>query len=392
MRLRTSINWLLALVMLLFIASLALLQIEGARRSTAAEMAAGTRVTTQLLEYFIATLNPAPGETAPAALARVLEPGGRIRAHDLQVLDAAGTVLHASPPSPWKAGRAAPQWFTRLVAPPVSSITLPVGDGQLLIQPDTSRMVLDAWDELLNLFWLTLLLFALLNLLVYWFAGRALKENHIWQQLIQQHIEEERRRLAHELHDEVGQLLTAVRSIATSLSKRLQGQDELQASAHMIVEVSGQMYDAMHGMVRRLRPLVLDRLGLQAALQELVDAQAQRYPGLRFRLVVTGNINRAAPDVAIAAFRLVQESLTNVVRHANATQVEILVDAAERLTLTVQDDGRNSRGQPDADSERFGLIGMRERAESLGGSFHWQQDNSGVRVVAQLPLRREAGA
>ncbi len=387
MSLRTSINWLITLVMLLFIASLALLQIHAARRATAAEMEAGTRVTTQLLENLVATLAPAPGESAPAALARVLQQAGRIRAHDLQVLAADGSVLHDSPPSPWKAGRNAPSWFTQLVAPPVATQTLVVGEGRLLIAPDTSRMVLDAWDELLNLFWLSGVLFALLNLLVFWFAGRALKENHMWQRLIQRRIEEERRRLAHELHDEVGQSLTAVKSIATSLVSRTRdSQPELAQAAQLIVDQSAQMYDAMHGMVRRLRPLLLDRLGLQAALQELVDTQQARHPQLQFRLSCSGDLARAGADVAIAAFRLVQESLTNVVRHAAATQVDIQVDAAERLHIRVQDDGRNARDPAAADTEHYGLVGMRERTEALGGHFHWQQDASGVRVDAQLPL------
>lgn len=390
MSLRSTINWALSLILVLFIASLALLQMYGARRSTAAEIEAATRISTQLLQFVISTLAPEPGETLPMALARVLEQGGRVRAHDLQLLDAQGQVLHVSPPSPWKAGRDAPRWFTQLVAPPVSSVSLAVGDGELQIVPDTSRMVLDAWDELLNLFWLTLGLFALLNLLVYWFTGRALKENHVWHQLIQQRIEDERRRLAHELHDEIGQSLTAVRSIATSLASRTRDDPVLQSQAQLIVEQAGQMYDAMHGMVRRLRPLVLDRLGLQAALQELVEAQQQRHPGLAFQLTIQGNLGRASPEVAIAAYRLVQESLTNVVRHAAATAVEIRVVADERLQLVIHDNGRALRQQPDAGQQRYGLIGMRERAEALGGGFHWQQDSSGVRVTAQLPLRKEA--
>lgn len=387
MSLRSSINWLITLVMLLFIASLALLQIHAARRSTAAEMEAGTRVTTQLLENLVSTLAPLPGESAPVALARVLQQAGRIRAHDLQVLAGDGSLLHLSPASLWKPGREAPRWFTRLVEPQVSGEVLAVGEGSLRIQPDTSRMVLDAWDELLNLFWLSLVLFALLNILVFWFAGRALKENHLWQRLIQHRIEEERRRLAHELHDEIGQSLTAIKSIAISLVSRTGGkQPELASAAQLIVEQSGRMYDDMHAMVRRLRPLLLDRLGLQAAIHELVDTQQRRHQSIRFRITCSGDMSQIGDDVAIAAYRVIQESLTNVARHAAATQVEVTVVVGDRLTLVVQDDGRNvSRTSPE-DSERYGLVGMRERCEALGGSFHWQQDANGVRVQAQLPL------
>ena len=387
MSLRSSINCLITLVMLLFIVSLAVLQIHASRRSTAAEMDAAALVTTPLLENLVASLAPAAGETPPVALARVLQQTGRIRAHDLQVVDSAGQVLHSSPPSRWKAGRAAPAWFSRVVAPPVATTTLAVGEGRLLIEPDTSRMVLDAWDELLHLFWLSLVLFALLNLLVFWFAGRALKENHMWQRLIQHRVEEERRRLAHELHDEVGQSLTAVKSIATSLVSRTRDtQPELAAAAQLIVEQSTSMYDEMHAMVRRLRPLLLDRLGLQAAIQELVDTRQQHHANLDLRLSFSGDMSRVGADVAIATYRLVQESLTNVARHAPATQVEITLEQGEWLTLCVQDNGHNSREQAVV-AEHYGLLGMRERCEALGGSFHWQQDSNGVRVQAQLPLQ-----
>ncbi len=388
MSLRTSINWLITLVMLLFIVTLAALQISAARRSTAAEMEAATRVTVQLLVSLIGNENARQGTATPEAVARMLEQAGRIRAHDIEVLDAQRNVLHHSPPSPWKVGRYAPAWFAALVAPQGNVIVLPVGNGSLRIVPEDSRMVLDAWDELLNLFWLSLLLFTLLNLLVFWFAGRTVRENHSWMQLIQRHIEDERRNLAHELHDEIGQSLTAVKTLATTLVNRTRDkQPELQSTAQTIVEVSTQMYDDMHGLVRQLRPLVLDKLGLQAALQELVAAQQARHAELRFTLAFSGDVAGVGQELAITAYRMVQESLTNVVRHAAASDASINVDVTDhKLTVSVADNGQGVRTNPDDYSERYGLIGMRERAEALGGSFHWQDDN-GVCVVVSLPLK-----
>jgi two-component system sensor histidine kinase UhpB len=392
MSLRSSINWLISLVMVLFIISLGVLQIMDSSRSAAAEMQAGTRVTVQLLTSLINNEKLQHGMVTPAGIATYLDRTGRIRAHDIEVLDAQGKVLHQSPPSPWKAGRNAPAWFTHLVAPPVSSITLPVGDGELHIKPDTSRMVLDAWDELLQLFWLSLVLFTLLNLLIFWFASRALKENNAWLQLIQRHVEDERRTLAHELHDEIGQSLTAIKTIATTLASRTRDKlPELHDAARMIVDVSGQLYDAMHGLVRRLRPLVLDKLGLQAALQELVDSQRERHPQLLIALTTHGDLSRVSPEVAIVAYRMVQESLTNVVRHAAATEAQVRVEVHDKLLLIVRDNGHGPRESPTTLSEGFGLLGMRERAESLGGSFHWQND-VGVRVVVSLPLRGQGKA
>jgi two-component system sensor histidine kinase UhpB len=392
MALRTSINWLITLVMVLFIITLGALEVAGSRRSVAAEMEAATRVTVQLLTSLISNEKLQRGAVTPSGIAAYLDSAGRIRAHDIEVFDTQGKLLHQSPPSPWKAGRNAPEWFSRLVTPPVSPIILPVGDGELRIVPDTSRMVLDAWDELLQLFWLSLVLFTLLNLLIFWFAGRALKENNVWLQLIQRHVEDERRTLAHELHDEIGQSLTAIKTIATTLSSRTRDKaPELHDPARMIVDVSGQMYDAMHGLVLRLRPLVLDKLGLQAALQELVDSQRERHPQLLIALTTHGDLSRVSPEVAIVAYRIVQESLTNVVRHAAATEAQVRVEVHDKLTLSVRDNGRGPRQNPNARSESFGLIGMRERAESLGGSFHWQGDD-GMRVDVSLPLQGQGKA
>ena len=385
MSLRSTINWLITLVMLLFILSLTALQIESDRRSIDAEMQAATRVTVQMLGNVIS--NEQAQASDASALVEFLEHAGRIRAHDIDVVNATGQTLYSSPPSPYKSGRSAPHWFTAVVAPQVDPTTLPVGTSRLHIVPDYSRMVLDAWDELLNLFWLSLGLFTLLNLLVFWFAGRALKDNRAWMLLIQRHIEEERRKLALELHDEVGQSLTAVKTIATSLVNRTRDkQPELQEAAQMIVTVSAQMYDAMHGMVRQLRPLVLDQLGLQAALQELVASQQGRHSELQITLAIRGDLAQVNAEVGIAAYRMVQECLTNIARHAAATRASITVDAGDHLTITVEDNGRGLRDNPAARGERFGLIGMRERAEGLGGSFQWSGEN-GVKVEVSLPLR-----
>jgi two-component system sensor histidine kinase UhpB len=386
MSLRSTINWLITLVMVLFILSLTALQIAASRRSIDAEMQASTLITVQMLTNLVGSDAVQSGTVSPDALVTFLDEAGRIRSHDIEVQDGAGQIIYASPPSPYKSGRSAPQWFSNLVAPQVVATTLPVDGGELRIMPEYSRMVLDAWDELMNLFWLSLALLSLVNLLVFWFAGRALRENRAWMQLIQRHIEDERRHIALELHDEVGQSLTAVKTIATSLANRTRDkQSDLHEPAQMIVDVSAHMYDSMHNIVRQLRPLVLDQLGLQAALQELVGSQQARYPGIQFSLAINGDPARVSPEVAIVAYRMVQECLTNVVRHAAATEADVSVDVVDSLVLTVRDNGSGQRVDPNDRSERFGLLGMRERAEGLGGTFQWHGDK-GVRVVVSLPL------
>src|SRR5690606_17858182 len=126
MSLRSTINWLITLVMLLFIMSLAALQIDSSRRSTAAEMEAATGVTVQMLANLVNSRELPGGLASPQVLVDFLGMAGRIRAHDIRVQDAAGRVLYDSPLSPYKAGRSAPQWFSRLVAPQTSVTTLPL--------------------------------------------------------------------------------------------------------------------------------------------------------------------------------------------------------------------------------------------------------------------------
>ena len=102
---------------------------------------------------------------------------------------------------------------------------------------------------------------------------------------------------------------------------------------------------------------------------------------------ISGDLIRVSPDVSIAAYRMVQESLTNIVRHAAASKAEVNISVnGDKLTLVVQDNGQGARSRPNEHSEQLGLLGMHERAELLGGSFHWQQDK-GVRVMVTLPLQ-----
>src|SRR3990167_5485000 len=117
MSLRSTIKWLITLVMLLFIISLTALQIVASRRSIAAEMQASTRITVQMLTNLIDNNETRSNTGSLQVLVTFLEQAGRIRAHDIQVLNSTGQILYTSPPSPYKAGRSAPQWFTRLVAP-----------------------------------------------------------------------------------------------------------------------------------------------------------------------------------------------------------------------------------------------------------------------------------
>jgi signal transduction histidine kinase len=182
----------------------------------------------------------------------------------------------------------------------------------------------------------------------------------------------ERRRLARELHDETGQALTAVKLNLQALRQRssdLHLSARLQESIGIVEQSLGQLRDLSH----ELRPSVLDDLGLVAALRWFVDRQAQR-AGLNAHISAPEQFTRLAPEVETACFRIVQEALTNVIKHAGAQNV--WVDLQQRDTgveLSLRDDGRGfdvsaARAQALRGSS-LGLLSMQERAQLAGGSF-----------------------
>ena len=201
--------------------------------------------------------------------------------------------------------------------------------------------------------------------------------------------ENERRTLARELHDELGQNCTAIRADATYILHALPGDSAgVNASARRIAATSEALYALVKTMLRRLRPMTLDSLGLLPALHELCE-QWEEQTG-----VGCGFFPFAVPDdlddlTCITLFRLVQESLTNVARHAQASQVRVELrrsDCKGQLILSIEDDGGGMAGASGG-VPGFGLTGMRERVAGLQGSLHiGGQAGQGVRIEAVLPL------
>ncbi len=202
--------------------------------------------------------------------------------------------------------------------------------------------------------------------------------------------EDERRRIARELHDEMGQALSAVKINLKTLG-RLSGDPQVTdrlADALTLV-------DGMIGHVRELsldlRPPLLDELGLVAALRGYAEGQAMR-SDLDIVVEATADGGSVQPETAIAAFRIVQESIHNVLRHAAARRVTVSVRSdPERLLLSVRDDGRGfdvaAALDRAATGGHLGLLGMRERLEAMGGSFEIDSvPGRGTEIRARLPL------
>jgi signal transduction histidine kinase len=198
--------------------------------------------------------------------------------------------------------------------------------------------------------------------------------------------EEERKHLARELHDELGQCITAIQADAESIRDLSGDHDKrIEASASAILGVSSRIYEVVHAMMQRLRPGILDDLGLVEALQEEISAWQERNPEVNCTFKASGDLADLGERTNITVYRIVQECLTNVAKYANASQLAIdLSSNRDGLTLRVRDDGRGM-DLPVAGSG-LGLIGMRERTEGLGGEFMLEsQKGAGVTISVTIP-------
>jgi two-component system, NarL family, sensor histidine kinase UhpB len=218
-------------------------------------------------------------------------------------------------------------------------------------------------------------------------AEARLEERREMASLADQRVEEERRLIAHELHDEFGQSVTAIRSLAQAIAAQGGARDPATGeAARVISEEAARLYDAMHGLIPRLTPLSLDTLGLAATLDNLVRDWQRRHPAIALSLRQDLPVD-LGPSIGLAIYRVVQEGLINALRHAQASRVDIVLQCdARSIRVTVTDDGV---GLP-ADWARpghFGLRGMADRVRQVGGTFEiGNHDGRGVRLTADIPL------
>jgi len=199
--------------------------------------------------------------------------------------------------------------------------------------------------------------------------------------------EQERAALARELHDELGQVLTALRMDAVWLFERVKAADDRAGERALgMCDLIDHAIDEVRGLATRLRPGVLDDFGLTDALDWYTREFAKR-TRLACYFEHFG-VPALEGVVATAAYRIAQEALTNVARHARATQVRVTLQAAAgRLTLTVADNGRGFTPAALVETDCLGLAGMRERAALVGGTLDLtSQPGRGTRVEFTLPL------
>jgi two-component system sensor histidine kinase TtrS len=208
--------------------------------------------------------------------------------------------------------------------------------------------------------------------------------------------EEERRYLARELHDELGQCITAIQAdaeIIQDLSGACDGR--LKTSAAAIQSVSSRIYEVVHSLMLRYRPGVLDDLGLVETIRDEIGAWQARQPDTVYTLNVSSGVDALGEDFNICVYRIIQECLTNIAKYAHATSVHIEIRTTQagtmrRLHVEVQDNGAGF--DPCVTRGGFGLVGMRERVEALQGEFTLNtKPGAGTRITIELPLDGSGG-
>jgi PAS domain S-box-containing protein len=200
--------------------------------------------------------------------------------------------------------------------------------------------------------------------------------------------EEERQRIARELHDEMGQMLTALKlELQEIQGEPISPRQRLSESIGMV----DQIMEQMRALLTDLRPAPLETLGLPAALRWYITRQTQR-TGLKISFHATNLPNRLPAEIEVSGFRIVQEALTNVVRHAHAQQVTVELRQEEAaLVLSITDDGIGfdvgAARRRAAAGQSLGMIGMHERAELAGGRLSISSvPVHGTRIQVQFPL------
>jgi signal transduction histidine kinase len=204
--------------------------------------------------------------------------------------------------------------------------------------------------------------------------------------------EEERRRLALELHDQLGQSLTALK-IDLSLVRRQIDRNSQARSALKLAESSvDELINLVRELSAELRPPLLDELGLIAALQFHMET-FQKRTGIRCTLQSQTEEISTSAEIEIGVFRVFQETLTNIIRHSNASKLEVRLEINRGLLLlTVSDNGRGISEEALYSPNSLGLIGMHERAQQLGGAIHIRNGSTeGTTVVMQVPLSARRG-
>ena len=202
--------------------------------------------------------------------------------------------------------------------------------------------------------------------------------------------EEERRRIARDIHDQVGQQMTALRLRLEALRARAGGDATMESQVEGAQRLAGELDESIEFLTSQLRPSTLDNLGLAVSLRDLVHGWGRRF-GIPAEFETSAPDMRLADDVETNLYRIAQEALHNVVKHAQAQNVSVLLSRRDHhAMLVIEDDGRGFQAERPAAPQRaagFGLVSMRERAKLVGGELEIDSTpGAGTSIFVRVPL------
>lgn len=444
MSLQLKLNLIITMLLLFLLVLSAVFIVDNAREDVRAELSSTSNLALHLLDTEISHYTTNYGwlthsmkeESRFFGLQRL----NNIRHLTIEFYDTFGRLRDSNKPGDTQQKQdSPPQWFYRMMG--ASSFDTQAVHrnivinsrliGQLVVTPDPSYEIAEVWNDTMGLLGLVCVFFIVINLLVYWavrytfkpvkkilsgltqieegdYSARlptfkpvelqaigakfntmadrlalSISNNHDLTQQIIRVQEDERKSLARDIHDEIGQYLTAIHVDASAImhAKALPAAKD---SAQAISDVTRQMMDMVHEILERLRPRVLDELGTALALGELIHHWRQRHRNVNVSHTIE-DIGVIDEPVAITAYRVMQECLTNIAKHADANRVEIAVKQdTKQLYLTIKDDGQGF--DPDQMTKGYGLAGMRERVQGLSGSMQiHSKPQTGTIITIVLP-------
>jgi len=443
--LKLRLNLIITALLLVVLFAGALLSLNNARQNAHAELVSAQKLVLYLFDTAILS-NPNLGQNKLGNKSFHLQQLKHMRHLKIELINNQGMVVDSNQtPDDNAFQNEAPAWFERILnqltpkwEPSVRKLEFQgIALGELVITPDPTYEYAEKWKQITELLTLVLVFFVLVNLMVIWAVSQALKpttkildalnelENgnlasrlpafklpelsrigekfnrmveKLQQSILQNHKltqqlitlqEEERKNLARELHDEFGQCLTAINTDASVISKVADKKyPELKESALAISQLSKHLIDMVSGLLQQLRPGILDELGLSPALLDLVDTWKSRNKGIACDITVSDIQEGLSEALSVAIYRLVQEALTNVSRHSEATKVVIEVYSHSQLgkegvQVIVKDNGKGFVAEQ---ASGFGLPGMRERVEGLAGKL-LIKSNAGTEINAWIPSK-----
>jgi two-component system, NarL family, sensor histidine kinase UhpB len=443
------------LLLLLMLAGIAL-SFNTARKDTLAEIASAEKSTLALFDSGLINALPSKPDTDNVNMVNLgafkLQQLSHMRHLKIELLDVKNRLLDSNQlVDTNKLSNPAPAWFVRMLnsampqwQPTIRGVSYNSQlVAKLVITPDPSYEYAEIWKQMTELLVLLALFFICVNLTIAWAIAQAIKpttsilaaldniekgdldvrlptfqlpelarigekfnrmietlqksikQNHTLTQQLMTLQEAERKSLARDLHDEFGQCLTAIQTDASVILKQAKKKyPELQASASAISELSRHLMGLVSGLLQKLRPGVLDELGLALALRDLVDNTQLRFGNIAFKFYEALDKQTLTETQNLVIYRLVQECLTNITRHASASEVEVHVQMQTKMKAKTKGDGvaikvsDNGKGFTQDNITGFGLLGMRERVEGLGGDFVIEASlNNGAVIQAWIPLK-----